>query len=98
VKAERIAFLQRSRERLALRRTTLAEAFRWELESKTDRVKAAKELLDDEEEDINRLTRSLAGHSELGAALRTLAEEIDSIDGRIAQIDAQLHAAQEETD
>lgn len=97
MKAERIAFLQRSRDRLVRRRTTVAEAFRRELESKTDRVKAAKELLDDEEEDINRLTRSLAGHSELGAALRTLAEEIDSIDNRIAEIDAQLRASQEQS-
>ena len=91
---ERSVFLQRSRERLARRRAELAEAFRRELESKMDRVKAASELLDDvEEHDIVELTKSVAAHGELGAALRGVAAEIDSIDRRIAAVDAQIEEA-----
>jgi chromosome segregation ATPase len=90
VKSDRCEFQRRSRERLAGRRDELVKAFRRELESKTGRAKAVKRLLAEEEEDSHQLTRSLAAHGELGAELRRLAEEIASIDGRIAEIDAEL--------
>ena len=99
----RIEFLTESRAHLADRRASLADEFSRELrrrrgeciEAQVLRGEDAQNLEADEameSETARALIRAIASHPQLGMRLRELAGEIDEVDRRLAQVEADIQA------